>query len=193
MELKNNFIYRFFVGIFACSMLFSPITAHATADQLEAEMHAAYNKTIESNAWDNWPTGPSVYAESAIVMEADTGMILYAKDMEAKRYPASITKIMTALIALEQCELNEEVTYSYYATHSIEYGSSSIAAIGVTVSDAAEYSIPDNDFFLNAALPYINSGKDRFDRNHYEETNSTGPKTARTILETMDNLIKSVK
>ena len=60
-------------------------------------------------------------------------------------------------------------------------------------NDELGYIIPDNDFFLNAALPYINSGKDRFDRNHYEETNSTGPKTARTILETMDNLIKSVK
>ena len=127
MGLKSKFIHRFLMGIFACSMLISPITAHAAADQIEAEMHAAYNKTIESNAWDNWPTGPSVYAESAIVMEADTGMILYAKDIETKRYPASITKIMTALLALEHCELNEEVTYSYYATHSIEYGSSSIA------------------------------------------------------------------
>ena len=60
-------------------------------------------------------------------------------------------------------------------------------------NDELGYIIPDNDFFLNSALPYINSGKDRFDRNHYEETNSTGPKTARTILDTMDNLIKSVK
>ena len=60
-------------------------------------------------------------------MEADTGMILYAKDMEAKHYPASITKIMTALVTLDNCELNEEIEYSYHATHSIEYGSSSIA------------------------------------------------------------------
>ena len=127
MGLKNKLIYRLLTGILACSILLFPATAHAAADQIEAEMHAAYNKTIESNAWENWPTGPSVYAESAIVMEADTGMILYAKDMESKRYPASITKIMTALIALDQCELNEEITYSYHATHSIEYGSSSIA------------------------------------------------------------------
>ena len=127
MVLKNKFIHRFLTGILACSMLLIPVTANAAADQIEAEMQSAYNKTIESNAWENWPTGPAVYAESAIVMEADTGMILYAKDMEAKNYPASITKIITALIALEQCELNEEITYSYHATHSIEYGSSSIA------------------------------------------------------------------
>ncbi len=124
MGFQKNLIYRVFIGVFSAAMAFLPITAYATED---AESHAAYNKAIESNTWDNWPTGPAIYAESAIVMEADTGMILYAKDMEAKNYPASITKIMTALLALENCELNEEVEYSYYATHSIEYGSSSIA------------------------------------------------------------------
>ena len=84
MGLKNKLIYRFLSGILACSMLILPITTSATEAQIGAETQAAYNKTIESNTWDNWPTGPSVYAESAIVMEADTGMILYAKDMEQK-------------------------------------------------------------------------------------------------------------
>lgn len=127
MKLKNKFIHSFLVGLFACSLLLTPMSAHATEAEIEAATQAAYNKTIESNAWENWPAGPAVYAESAIVMEADTGMILYAKDMEAKHYPASITKIMTALVTLENCELDEEITYSYHATHSIEYGSSSIA------------------------------------------------------------------
>ena len=127
MKSKNRFLYRLLVSIFACSMLITPVNASATEAEIEAAAQAAYNKTIESNTWENWPAGPAVYAESAIVMEADTGMILYAKDIEAKNYPASITKIITALIALERCELNEEVTYSYHATHSIEFGSSSIA------------------------------------------------------------------
>ena len=60
-------------------------------------------------------------------------------------------------------------------------------------NDELGYIIPDNDFFLNEQLPYINSGKDRFDRNHYEETNSTGPETARTLLDAINNLIKGVK
>lgn len=124
MGFKKSLFYRLFLGVLATFFVLTPINVYATED---AENQAAYNKTIESNEWDNWPTGPSIYAESAIVMEADTGLILYAKDIEAKNYPASITKIMTALLALENCELNEEVEYSYYATHSIEYGSSSIA------------------------------------------------------------------
>ncbi len=124
MGLKKNIFYRLFTGILASFLVLTPINAYAAEDP---ESEAAYHKTIESNHWDNWPTGPAVYAQSAIVMEAETGMILYAKDMEAKHYPASITKIMTALVTLEHCELDEEIEYSYHATHSIEYGSSSIA------------------------------------------------------------------
>lgn len=126
MNFKNRLMGSTLAGILACTLLL-PMTALAAEDQIQAEMQAAYNKTIESNEWENWPAGPAIYAESAIVMEADTGVILYAKDIESKRYPASITKIITALIALEQCDLEEEITYSYHATHSIDYGSSSIA------------------------------------------------------------------
>ncbi len=60
-------------------------------------------------------------------------------------------------------------------------------------NDELGYIIPDNDFILNDGMPYINSAKDRFDRNHYEETNSTGRNTARTLLEETDKLIASTK
>ncbi len=98
----------------------------AAAEQAEKERQEAYNKTIDSNQIENWPQGPQIYAESAVIMEADTGAILYNKDMDMINFPASITKIMTALITLENCSLDETVTYSYYATHSIEANSSSI-------------------------------------------------------------------
>lgn len=60
-------------------------------------------------------------------------------------------------------------------------------------NDELGYIIPDNDFFLDGRMPYINGGHDHMDRNHYEETNSTGIKTARTILEATEKLIESVK
>lgn len=60
-------------------------------------------------------------------------------------------------------------------------------------NDELGYIIPDNDFILNKDMPYIKSGDDRFGRNHYEETNSTGPLTARAILDGMQALIDSVK
>ena len=60
-------------------------------------------------------------------MEASTGTILYSKAIDEQHYPASITKIMTVLLALENCEMDEEVTFSHNAVYSIDYGSSSIA------------------------------------------------------------------
>ena len=60
-------------------------------------------------------------------------------------------------------------------------------------NDELGYIIPDNDFLINEKTPYIDSAKDIFGRNHYEETNSTGPNTARTILDEMQRLINSAK
>lgn len=68
----------------------------------------------------SWPSGISVGSESAIVMEAKTGTILYEKNIHTKRYPASITKIMTTMLALEHCELDEIVTYSEDAVYKTE-------------------------------------------------------------------------
>ncbi len=60
-------------------------------------------------------------------------------------------------------------------------------------NDELGYIIPDNDFYLHEWFEYFNIPVDAFGRKHYEETNSVGPDTARTLLEAMDNLIKSVK
>lgn len=74
-----------------------------------------------------WPTGPDVHAGSAILIDADTGTVLYEKNSHAKAYPASTTKLMTSLLALENCSLSETVTFSYEAVHSISPGDSYIA------------------------------------------------------------------
>lgn len=71
-------------------------------------------------AEENWPQPPTVYAESAIVMEADSGAILYEKNSKEQRYPASITKVMTTLLALERCPLNENVLFSKDAVYNVE-------------------------------------------------------------------------
>lgn len=81
---------------------------------------------VESNQWTAWPTGPVVSAESAILMEAETGIILYEKNIHKQQYPASTTKILTTLIAIESCALDEMVTFSYKATHDIDPGSNHI-------------------------------------------------------------------
>lgn len=49
-------------------------------------------------------------AKSAILVDADSGRILFAKEMEARLYPASTTKMMTLLLAVERGHLDEQVT-----------------------------------------------------------------------------------
>ena len=80
----------------------------------------SYTWEIQSDSWPSWPEGPKVVAETAIVMDMDSGQILYAKGIDEKRYPASTTKIMTAWIALENSSLSEEVTFTAEAVNSIE-------------------------------------------------------------------------
>ncbi|MCC8028576.1 MAG: serine hydrolase [Lachnospiraceae bacterium] len=75
----------------------------------------------------SWPAGPEVTAESAIVIEAATGTVLYEKNADDQHYPASITKIMTTLLALENSSLDETVTFSADAVYKNEGNSSHIA------------------------------------------------------------------
>ena len=56
--------------------------------------------------------GPGTYGDAAIVMEAGTGAILYAKNIDAHFYPASITKVLTALVALENGKFEDPVVVS---------------------------------------------------------------------------------
>mgnify|MGYP003292809950 CR=1 FL=1 len=76
---------------------------------------------IESNSYDNWPLGPAIGAQSAILMDANTGAILYAKNIHEQLYPASITKLLSTYVALQECELNEMVTFSEDAVYSINW------------------------------------------------------------------------
>lgn len=70
---------------------------------------------------------PSVTAETAILMDAASGEVLYDKNADQKMFPASITKLMTILLALENGQLTDEITFSHNAVYSIEQGSAHIA------------------------------------------------------------------
>lgn len=82
---------------------------------------------------------PSITSEAAIVYEVNTGLILYSKNENTPYYPASITKLLTALIAFETLDLSDTITFSEKAITSITPGSSSIGILPnetLTVNDA---------------------------------------------------------
>ena len=82
--------------------------------------------TTYAKAKASLPKAPEIVGESAILIEPDTGTVLYEKDPNSKRYPASITKIMTALLTLENCKMNEEVVYSKKNINSLTIEDSNI-------------------------------------------------------------------
>ena len=69
---------------------------------------------------------PSISAESAILIDAKTGEVLFEKNSTLKQYPASITKLMTALLAIENLKPTDVISFSEDAIYGIEPGSSHI-------------------------------------------------------------------
>ena len=107
-------------------MIGSPLVTYATEIDYNAEAEARKSLEIQSNANENWPAGPAIGAEAAILIEANTGTILYSKNIHEELYPASTTKILTCLIAAEKAKLDETVTFSHNAVFSIEPDSSNM-------------------------------------------------------------------
>lgn len=81
----------------------------------------------EKAASTAWPQEPEIQSASAVLMDLDSGEILYGKEDQTARYPASTTKLMTALLALEHSKLDETVTFSSDAVFKNETNSSHIA------------------------------------------------------------------
>lgn len=102
------------------------------------EVDSVYNQQIDSNLLPGWPAGPNIYSESGIVMDMDSGAILYAKKIDDQHYPASITKVLTALVALENSQMTDRVTFTQDCIDFLEYGD---AHIGMKVGE--EISMED--------------------------------------------------
>lgn len=71
-----------------------------------------------------WPQNVSISAEGGILIDADSGAVLYGKSIHVPYFPASITKILTALIVIENCNLDDIVTFSHDAVYNVETDSS---------------------------------------------------------------------
>lgn len=112
---------RFFILCLSAALLLSN-TGYAHAAQIPHTEHSEISKADKKL----WPKGPSVNAKTAVLMDASTGLVLYEKNAHKEEYPASTTKIMTTLLALENSSLNETVTFSHNAVFNLEVGSTHI-------------------------------------------------------------------
>lgn len=128
---------KFLCGILTTSLLLAqPYTVLAESNGNGAlsptptpDPHTeAYYQPADTDSISGWPQGPQVEARSAVVMDVYTDSILYSKNADEKLYPASITKILTTLLACENLEMKDKVVVSQEAAYGIEPGSSSIYA-----------------------------------------------------------------
>ena len=102
-------------------------TEAQTEAATEAEYHTeSYYDPPQTNSIEGWPEGPLVEGSAAIVLDLETEAILYAKNIDERRYPASITKLMTGLLACENLDPTVSFAMSEAAAYGIEPGSSSI-------------------------------------------------------------------
>ena len=78
-------------------------------------------RTQAGKSEDYWPKqSEKITSKAAVLMDMDTGTILYKKNMNDSYYPASITKILTTLIAVENSNMDEIVTFSRDAVYKTE-------------------------------------------------------------------------
>nr|WP_305137603.1 serine hydrolase [uncultured Schaedlerella sp.] len=104
-------------------------TPEELAAEEEARKNAIYETIPDSNQLPGWPEGPKVHAASAIVMDMESGAVLYAKAAEEQHFPASITKLLTTLVALETGEPDDTVTFTEDSISFLEPGDASIGML----------------------------------------------------------------
>ena len=97
---KLKRVFSFFIFVIILSNIFSFASAVTLSD-----------KTTELEK--------DLSSEAVLIMESTTGKIIYEKNGYEKKYPASTTKILTAILAIEHCNLDETATASEFAINSI--------------------------------------------------------------------------
>lgn len=137
-----------------------------------------------------WPEGPkknSLSSASAIVMELSTGSVLYSKNIHEQHYPASITKIMTTLLTLENSSLSETVTFTEEEAYGIETGSSSLYCVpgekftveqllyGIMLQSANEMCLAAADHVAGTTKNFVKMMNDRVAQLGLKDTHFMNP------------------
>ncbi len=136
MTTKKVLKYKILFPLFSLIFLFLSFSSfvYASSD-FDAEMEGRKSLPVDSNSWTEWPSGPLLGAEAAILIEANSNTILYSKNCDERLFPASTTKMLTAILIMENCQLDDTVTFSKNAIESISLNDSNMeASIGDTIS-----------------------------------------------------------
>ncbi len=109
------------IGISASMVFQTPVFA-------TEENAVAVSSGITTNGISGWPQGPEITSASAVIMEDTSDTILYAKDMDTTLSPAGAVKIMTCLLALENSQLDDQVTMTETGVSGVTDGGAHISS-----------------------------------------------------------------
>ena len=82
-----------------------------------------FSMSVCAFAKPDWPLDTGCQSEAGIVMDLDSGAVLFAQNIHVQEYPASITKLLTALVVVQNASMDEQVTFSHDAVYNVESGS----------------------------------------------------------------------
>lgn len=85
-------------------------------------LYNPYCSGVEVDKQEDVKNAIELNSVGAVLIENSTGKVLYDKNMNQRMYPASLTKILTTVLAIEKCDLSETVTASSFAINSIPNG-----------------------------------------------------------------------
>lgn len=142
MKIKTKIFTIMTILITTINIICAPITAHATNQPQNTSATSATNTATVPEA--NF----KIYSEAAILIDSNTGKVLYGKNEHQKQYPASTTKIITAILTIENCKLTDRISASYDAVMSIPSG---YANAGIQPGE--EFTVKDllNMFLIHSA------------------------------------------
>ena len=161
MKRKNikNLLFKYITLITVFSFLCS-VPVNAIDYKKEAE--ARKSMDIESNSYHNWPLGPAIGAEAAILMDANTGAILYEKNIFISKTAMNELMDRRRIETKGTVEVCYDVLLDY---ENISYKESAKIKSGVeALVNGTESAIPGNDVLkamrvVFASLESAASGK----------------------------------
>ena len=141
------------------------VRAEEGDDGEEEYIPEEYYEPVQSNAVPGWPEGQAIQAAAGVVLDLDTGAWLYSKNCDRQLYPASITKILTGLLTIENADLDAVMTCSD-VVYKLDDNASNIA-----LSEGEQISIRDALYALmlesandaaNALAEYVGGSLEGF-------------------------------
>ena len=146
---RINLIPALMAGILLLQLPFSATAQGAilyeeTASEPAGETETVSESEVATDAEDEiLPEFPDLVSDKLVVMDADTGEVLYQLNGDVQCYPASTTKLLTALLTIENCAMDEVVTYSKAAVDSIKTGDAN-----ASISEGEELTVEQSLYCL---------------------------------------------